>query len=123
MQQAAFSGFHYFRRNKVNKSEMYQRLHFLRDEAPLLLNGGDEDNVRKVLQCRMWVDRRLDRSFDGYAWWLLVSGDVKCAKQREGLKVLSLAESIELGAVCQMSWHSLVWQNFQGGQYVEPLGD
>lgn len=102
--------------------EMYHRLHFLRDEAPLLLNGGGAENVRKVLQCRMWVDRRLNQSFDGYAWWLLVTGDVKCAKQRKALNVLSLAECIEVGAVCQFSWHSLVWQNFQGGPDVEPVG-
>ena len=94
--------------------KVLENLHFLKEEAPYLLARGDPDDIRKVLRCRLWVDRRMAHSkWSGYAWWLLVKGDVNCALQRKSLRVLSLAESIELGAVCPLSWHSAVWQKFQ----------
>ena len=95
--------------------EMYDRLLFLKDEAPILLEKGNPEEVRKILKCRLWVDQKLNHAFGGYAHWLLVKGDVNCAPNRDSLKTLSLAESIEIGAVCPLSWHSVVWQDFQGG--------
>jgi hypothetical protein len=96
--------------------EVYNRLIFLKDKAPALLEGGGVGDVREVLKCRLWVDKNMSPNADGYAWWLLVRGDVNCAPKRESLQVLSLAESVELGAVCPLSWYSVVWQNFQEGK-------
>ena len=103
--------------------EIYRRLSFLKTKAPTLLRQGEVQDVREVLRCRMWLDKNIQPSHSGLAWWMLIRGDISCAQNREALAKISLAESIQLGATCNLSWHSLVWQRSRGRDNVELMGN
>ena len=80
-------------------------------KPPGYLKGGEKQDLVRVLRCRLRVDKTISSDDDSYAWWLLIKGDTACAPYRESLTVLTLNEVMELGATCDLSWYSPVWQN------------
>ena len=93
----------------MNK-RLHERLTFLNEEAPTLLKGGEKQDLVRVLRCRLCVEEDMENA-GGYAWYLLIKGDSACAPHRENLHILTLEEAIDLGATCDLSWYSPVWQN------------